>query len=72
MALHDEDLAEMTVQQRLELIDILWGSLSNEKDLPLSTAHAEELDKRLEYERQNPTDVVGWEEVKARFFKDVK
>jgi putative addiction module component (TIGR02574 family) len=40
------DIHTLTVQQRLDLIGEIWDSLEAEA-VPLSPAHAEEIDRRL-------------------------
>ena len=53
------DIATLTPDERLELIEQLWNSLSSTPDeVPFSNAHREELDRRLdELEREGPTGI---------------
>ncbi len=43
------DLDELTVEERLDLLDRIWESLSKDRDtLPLTEAQRAELDRRVE------------------------
>lgn len=56
----------LPVAERVELVDAVWESLTNEGYEPSLTAEqAAELDRRLEAHRQNPNDVIPWEAIKA-------
>ncbi|KYF94466.1 hypothetical protein BE20_06480 [Sorangium cellulosum] len=58
------DLSKLTADEKLELIDDLWRSLSSD-DLPLSPELRAELDRRLDRpEREGPIG-VPWEDVRA-------
>lgn len=61
------DIATLTPDERLELIEQLWNSLSSTPDeVPFSNAHREELDRRLdELEREGPTGIPA-EDVLSR------
>jgi len=73
MAVSEEELRKLSVEQRLHLIDALWNSLSNEIEHgQISQAHAEELDRRLLDEQQNPNDFVEWSEVEAMLLSGTK
>ena len=55
----------LPLAERLELLDALWESIIQEGYEPeLTTAQAQELDRRLEAHNKNPEDVVTWETVK--------
>jgi putative addiction module component (TIGR02574 family) len=54
------DLATLTVEEKLELIDDLWRSISAD-DLPLSA----ELDRRLERFEREGSIGTDWEDVLA-------
>ncbi|MFN7503438.1 MAG: addiction module protein, partial [Dolichospermum sp.] len=45
----------------------LWDSiLEHQEELPLSSAQQQELERRLENYKKNPTTGSSWEEVKKR------
>ena len=59
------DLQSLTPQERLELLEELWDSLTDD-DLPLTRAQREELDRRLDdLDRDGPRG-IPWEEVLRR------
>ena len=61
-ALNIEDLS---TDERLELIEQLWDSLSDE-EVPLTDPQRRELDRRLDrLDREGPVG-VPWEDVHAR------
>ena len=58
------DLTALTPEEKLELIDDLWGSLRPE-DLALTSDQQAELDRRLEaLDRDGPVG-IPWESVRA-------
>ncbi len=59
------DISNLTPDEKLDLIDALWGSFKAE-DLPLSDELRAELDRRLDrLDREGPTG-VPWDQVRAR------
>ena len=61
------DIASLSPEERLQLLDALWESLSaNTEAITLTDAHREELDRRLdELDREGPIG-IPWEEVLRR------
>lgn len=58
------DLTALTLEEKLELIDDLWGSLGPE-DLALTNDQQAELDRRLDaLDRDGPVG-IPWESVRA-------
>jgi len=56
----------LPLSERIELVEALWESIIQDGYEPeLTTAQAEELDRRLAAHENNPDDVVPWETVKA-------
>jgi len=55
----------LSPSERLELIEALWDTLS-EQDLPVTPEEQALLDARLADLDANPKDQSPWEEVKAR------
>jgi putative addiction module component (TIGR02574 family) len=56
----------LPLAERIELVEALWESITLDGYEPeLTTAQAEELDRRLAAHEKNPEDVVEWEAVKA-------
>ena len=58
------DIASLSPEERLQLLDALWESLSATPEaILLTSAQREELDRRLdELDREGPTG-IPWEEV---------
>lgn len=61
------DIAALSAEERLKLLEQLWDSLASAPDaIPLTKPQREELDRRLdEVEREGPTG-IPWEEVYRR------
>jgi putative addiction module component (TIGR02574 family) len=59
------DISELSIAERIQLAEDLWDSiLAQQEELPLSQAQQQELDRRLENYKKNPTSGSSWEEVK--------
>jgi putative addiction module component (TIGR02574 family) len=57
-------LGELTVEQRLELIGILWDGIPESVDaLAIPDSHREELERRIARADAHPEDGVPWEDV---------
>ena len=58
------DIASLSTEERLRLMEELWESLrATPEGIPLTNAQREELDRRLdELDREGPTG-IPWEEV---------
>ncbi len=60
------DIAELSVAERIQLVQDLWDSLAATPDaIPVSQAQRDELDRRLQAYRDNPSEGASWEQVKA-------
>ena len=61
------DIASLSFEERLRLLDELWESLSQTPEaIPLTEAQREELDRRLnELDREGPVG-IPWNEVLRR------
>ena len=56
----------LPLAERIELVEALWESIIQDGYEPeLTTAQAEELDRRMAAHEKHPDDVVAWETVKA-------
>lgn len=56
---------KLSPSDRLELIEALWDTLS-EEDIPVTPEQRALLDERLDDLEKNPDAQSSWEEVKAR------
>ena len=60
-------LKSLSPEEKLILVGELWDELASQPNaFPPREDHIKLLQERLEQYRQNPTDVVAWEQVKAR------
>lgn len=58
------NLDGLSPEERLQLIEELWDSLSEKpKDVPLTDAQREELDRRLDDLDRSGPEGIPWEEV---------
>ena len=64
MSKHDLDIASLTSEERLSLLDELWDSLAATPEaLPLTEAQRAELDRRLDdLDAEGPVG-IPWDEV---------
>ena len=61
-----DTVKRLPLSERIELVEAVWESIIQDGYEPeLTTAQAEELDRRLAAHEKNPDDVVPWETVKA-------
>lgn len=56
-----EDLLNLSVEDRLQLLDELWESIRQQPDsLPLTEEQRSELDRRLEEHQRDPEAAEPW------------
>jgi putative addiction module component (TIGR02574 family) len=61
------NIAELTPEERLRLIDELWESLGERREeLPLTDKQREELDRRLDDLEAHGAEGIPWEDVLHR------
>jgi putative addiction module component (TIGR02574 family) len=66
-SLSELDLTQLTVEQRLELIGLLWDSIPESTEaLPIPEWHRQELERRLAAAAASPELAIPWEEVRKR------
>jgi putative addiction module component (TIGR02574 family) len=64
------DLAQLSLAERLQLVEYLWDTIAATPDsLPVTDVQKAELDRRLASYRASPTDGRGWAEIKAALLK---
>lgn len=66
------DFSHLSPEQRLQLIEELWDSLTPQEAAPLSPELAEELDRRVAEMEADPTAGRPWEEVLADLRKNIR
>ena len=70
-SLPEMDVERLTVEQRLDLIALLWDSLPDTLEaLPVPEWHRQELERRLAAAAATPEAGIPWEQVKARLRSD--
>jgi putative addiction module component (TIGR02574 family) len=61
------EIAELSIDDRLRLIDAIWDSIAAEADeAAISVEVRHEIERRLAAYKSNPEHVISWEEVKAQ------
>ena len=68
-----EDVKALTVAERIELAEAIWDTVAEDAGidvLPVSEAHRQELDRRLEDLDENPSAGSSWEEVRSRLERE--
>jgi putative addiction module component (TIGR02574 family) len=64
------ELFELSVPQRLQLVEDLWDSIAaTPASVPVPEWQKEELDRREAEHLRNPSAVLSWEEVKKRMLR---
>ena len=56
------DVERLTPEERLQLIERLWDSLSGSGEIPVTAAQREELDRRLD-DLEGDREGIPWDEV---------
>jgi putative addiction module component (TIGR02574 family) len=67
VALKSLGIEQLSVAQRILLVEEIWDSIAAEADaLPMTNAQKQDLERRLALLDQNPNAGSSWEEVKSR------
>jgi len=65
-----EDILNLSVSERIQLVEDIWDSIAEVPEAVLLTdTQKRELDNRLESYRKNPSEGSPWEEVRKRIQK---
>jgi putative addiction module component (TIGR02574 family) len=65
-------LMKLTPAERIDLVQDLWDSIAQNDMPPLSDEEKEELGRRLEEHRRDPSTAITWEDLKARVASRLK
>ncbi len=58
-------ILKLSVDERIHLVQTIWDSIAIETEISdISTEHKKIIDERLKAHKNNPIDIVSWEEVK--------
>ena len=61
------EIASLSVDERIRLVEAIWDTISLEPaNFEVTEAQKQELVRRLAAHNANPSDVISWEEVKAK------
>lgn len=64
------DILQLSVAERIQLVEDIWDSIATvPNNLPLTAAQEEELDRRLAAYEQNPNEGMLWDEFKQTLGK---
>jgi putative addiction module component (TIGR02574 family) len=67
------DITALTVSERIQLAEDLWDSVAAASaDIPLTSAQAKEIDRRLEDLERHPDVGEPWETVRTRLEERVR
>lgn len=65
-----EQATKLSVSDRVRLVEEIWDTIAEENEtFELTDAKKRELDKRVEWVRNNPGQGRTWDEIKAEFFQ---
>jgi putative addiction module component (TIGR02574 family) len=63
-----EQIMPLTVAERLQLIEEIWNSISNdESEIALTSAQQEEIERRLASYTDIKNQSKSWQEIKQKF-----
>ena len=61
------EISQLSISERIQLAEDLWDSILDRQDeIQLDPVQQQELDRRLDRHRQDPTAGSTWETVKQR------
>ena len=69
LTLEQFGIDQLSNEQRLELIELLWDSIPNTPPFSPPDWHLKLLDERLAEADANPENVISMEELEAKLFK---
>ena len=62
------DILQLSVPERIQLVEDIWDSIANEpKSFSLTDAQRAELDRRMEAYQQDPSAGITFEELQQKF-----
>ena len=70
MSVAIEEILNLGVKERLELLEEIWDSIAAHPEaVPLTAAQRKELDRRKREHRRDPSQAKAWSEVHNRLEK---
>lgn len=65
-----EQIQNLSISERILLVEDIWDSIAKEnKSFDLTEEQKQELDRRLEFSRNNPNAGRSWDEIKEEFMR---
>ncbi|MEI6436423.1 MAG: addiction module protein [Bacteroidota bacterium] len=65
-----KEILKLSIDERIHLVQTIWDSIAvDTQESEISEEHKKILDERLEAHKNNPKDVVSWEEIKKSVSK---
>jgi putative addiction module component (TIGR02574 family) len=65
-----EQAKNLSIPDRIRLVEEIWDTIAEENEaVELTDAQKRELDRRMEWVRNNPGQERTWDEIKAEFLK---
>ncbi len=65
MPYNKEELLNLPVEEKLELVEALWNTIDDELS-PVTSEEIQFAKERLNLHNQNPSDVMNWAELKGK------
>ncbi|MBI5215141.1 MAG: addiction module protein [Ignavibacteriae bacterium] len=63
-----EEIKKLSIPERLLIVEEIWDSIAQEnQSFELTQGQHDELDRRIESLKENPTQGRTWEEIKSEF-----
>jgi putative addiction module component (TIGR02574 family) len=63
-----EQAKNLSISDRIRLVEEIWNTIAEENEaFELTDAQKRELDRRLEFARNNPGQGRTWDEIKSEF-----
>jgi len=64
------EIQKLSIPERILLVEDIWDSIARENEaFELSKAQKDELDRRSQSFKENPTQGRSWQEIKTEFLK---
>ncbi|MBV8062386.1 MAG: addiction module protein [Nevskia sp.] len=66
------ELANLSIAERIQLVEDLWDSIAEDSpdSLSLNPAQLAELERRLSEHDADPATAIAWEQVRAELFQN--
>lgn len=65
MGISVTDILQLSIKDRLSLVEAIWDSVASEIDTSLTDKQKSEINRRLELYKSGKTKTYSWEQVKG-------